>query len=136
MKKTVLILLMVALVFSCKDEKKTEGTEPSDTKSEITEISGNFMCYDGAAVFHTNNQLFGVVDNDQLETLILQSETLKTKASDEVAVILKVKKSKKPTQEEGWENRIEIFEIIKVSKVDPKDNEIIKLGTNSNAENK
>lgn len=93
------------------------------------------MYYADAAVFQTKSELFGVIENEMLEDLIIQSEPLKKEASDEVAVTLKVKKSKKPENEEGWDNRIEILEIIKVSMANPEDNNIIKLGKEKNAEN-
>ena len=55
------------------------------------------------------------------------AEPLKDAPTDEVAVVLKVRVVKKPELEEGWENRIEIIDILKVSKVDVKDSTIIKL---------
>ncbi|HLT33305.1 MAG TPA: hypothetical protein VKZ98_05900 [Aquaticitalea sp.] len=118
---------MALAVISCKNDKKTEDTESSGTEASITEISGNFMYYEDAAVFQTKSELYGVIANEQLEDLIIQSEILKSEPSDEVAVVLKVKKSKKPENEEGWENRIEIMQIMKVSKVKPEDRDIIKL---------
>ena len=135
MKKIVFLLFMTAAIYSCKDDKKVDESEIEDTSNDVTQVAGNFMYYDDAAVFQTKNELFGVVDNDKLEDLILQSETLKDEPSDEVTVILKVKKSKKPENEEGWDNRIEIMEIVKVSKANPADNSIIKLGNENDAEN-
>ena len=135
MKKIVFLLFMSAAIFSCKDDKKVDASERDDTSNPVTQVTGNFMYYDDAAVFQTKNELFGVVSNEKLEDLILQSETLKDEPSDEVTVILKVKKSKKPENEEGWDNRIEIMEIVKVSKANPADNNIIKLGNENNAEN-
>ncbi|MEZ4801396.1 MAG: hypothetical protein R2797_01390 [Gelidibacter sp.] len=137
MKKIVLILLMAASFLGCKDDKKVEESESMEkTSSDVTQISGNFIYYDDAAVFQTKSELYGVISNENLEDLIIQSEALKNEPSDEVAVVLKVKKSKKPENEEGWDNRIEIIEILKVSKVNPEDSDIIKLGKENNAENK
>ena len=126
--------MVVATAFvSCKKDTKTETTtdEPIDesVSSDIKELSGSFMYYEDAAVFQTKSELFGVIENEKFEDLIIQSETLKDKPTDEVSVILKVKVSKKPENEEGWDNRIEIIEIIKVSKVNSEDSDIIKLGT-------
>lgn len=131
MKKLVIILCIVTAFISCKnDEKKDPETivEESEISTDDGTVTGNFVYYADASVFQTKNELFGVVENDKLQDLILQAETLKDEPTDEVMVTLKVKKSKKPENEEGWDNRIEILEIIKVSKASPEDNKIIKLG--------
>jgi hypothetical protein len=131
MKKLIALLCVVATFISCKnDEKKETETVNEELEVSIDEstVVGSFMYFSDAAVFQTKSEPFGVVENEKLQDLILQAETLKREASDEVAVVLKVKKSKKPENEEGWENRIEILEIIKVSKANPEDNKIIKLG--------
>ncbi|MGJ8591616.1 MAG: hypothetical protein ACSHXF_03665 [Aquaticitalea sp.] len=131
MKKVIVILFVLIAFVSCKNnESKNAQTAEEGTvvTTDGTTVTGSFMYYDDASVFQTQSELFGVVENEKLQDLILQAETLKTEDSDEVAVILKVKKSKKPENEEGWDNRIEILEIIKVSKGNPKDNNIIKLG--------
>ncbi len=135
MRKICLLLFMTTALIGCKNDAKNTDATNSETPDNVQEISGNFMYYDDAAVFQTKSELYGVVPNEMLEDLIIQSEPLKTEASDEVAVTLKVKVSKKPENEEGWENRIEIFEIVKVSKSNPKNNNIIKLGKEDNAEN-
>lgn len=131
MKKILTLLCILTVLISCKnDEKKEANPEIEAAQTEgISQVTGNFMYYADAAVFQTRSELYGVVENGKLEDLILQSEPLKNDSTDEVAVVLKVKKSKKPANEEGWENRIEIIEILKVSKVDNKDSDIIKLGT-------
>lgn len=131
MKKLIGILFISIAFFGCKnDNKEGEKTasEPLETIDSVREVSGTFMYYADAAVFQTKSELFGVLENEMLQDLIIQSEPLKTEATDEVAVTLKVKVSKKPENEEGWDNRIEILEIKKVSKADPNANTIIKLG--------
>lgn len=131
MKKLVVILCLFTAFISCKDDsKKEEETIDNDLKTseDVKEVSGTFMYYADAAVFQMRSELFGVVENEKLQELILQSETLKNDPSDEVTVTLKVTTSKKPENEEGWEDRIEILEIIKVSKANSDQNKIIKLG--------
>ncbi|MCK7589367.1 hypothetical protein M0G43_02150 [Subsaxibacter sp. CAU 1640] len=140
MKKIISLLAIVIVLVSCKSDKKNEVENEVETietplTSDESLVSGNFMYYADAAVFQTKSELFGVVENQMLQDLIIQSEPLKTDATDEVKVTLRVKKSKKPENEEGWDNRIEILEIIKVSMADPNDNNIIKLGKDSNAKN-
>lgn len=134
MKQLIIILCIVTAFISCKNDEKTEKEtvgEESAVPSGESVVTGSFMYYADAAVFQTKSELFGVVENEKLQDLIIQSETLKSEPSDEVAVTLKVKKSKKPENEEGWDNRIEILEIIKVSKANPSESKIIKLNKES-----
>lgn len=137
MKKILLLIIVITAFASCKKDEKKETTIEKETEAQANEtlMSGNFMYFEDAAVFQTPSDLYGVVQNEMLDDLILQSEPLKNEPSDEVAVVLKVKLSKKPENEEGWENRIEILEIVKVSKANPENNNIIKLGKEKNAEN-
>lgn len=137
MKKLFVILCVFTLAISCKNDTKKDvvNEEPELVETNEKTVNGNFMYYEDAAVFQTRSELFGVIENEKLQELILQSETLKNEPMDEVLVSLKVKTSKKPENEEGWDNRIEILEIIKVSKANPDQNTIIKLGKEKNAEN-
>lgn len=136
MRKIFLLMVITTLFISCKnDEKKENINDSADDLPKNTVMSGSFMYYADAAVFQTKSELFGVEENEMLQDLIIQSEPLKTEATDEVAVTLKVNVNKKPENEEGWEKRIEILEIIKVSQADPDSNRIIKLEKETNAEN-
>ena len=140
MKNIISLLAIVIVLVSCKNDNKNEVENEVETietplTSDESLVSGNFMYYADAAVFQTKSELYGVVENELLQDLIIQSESLKKEPSDEVAVVLKVKISKKPEKEEGWENRIEILEILKVTEADPRDNNIIKLGKDSDAKN-
>ncbi|MEO8774441.1 MAG: hypothetical protein ABI263_06340 [Gelidibacter sp.] len=128
MKNLIAILFIAALFLSCKNDSKSPVSD-DDRQEEISnrEVSGNFFYYTDAAVLQTKSELFGVIENEKAKELIKMAEPLKDIATDEVSVTLKVKVVKKPEFEEGWENRIEIIDIIKVSKVDQKDSDIIKL---------
>lgn len=128
MKKLIAILFIAILFTSCKnDSKSTVSVESSHDEISTREISGHFIYYADAAVLQTKSELFGVVENEKAQELIKIAEPLKDAPTDEVAVTLKVKVVKKPEQEEGWENRVEILDIVNVSKVDQDDSDIIKL---------
>lgn len=131
MKRILTLFLVIATMVSCKNDPKAETVIDEDVPvatNDIKEVSGTFIYYADAAVFQTKSELFGFVENEMLQDLIIQSEPLKTEESDEVAVTLKVKMSKKPENEEGWDNRIEILEIKKVTKANSENNPILKLG--------
>ncbi len=128
MKKLIVIVFIVAIFISCKNDFKTPvSVEDSQDDMSTREISGSFIHFADAAVLQTKSELFGVVENKKAQELIAMAEPLKDAPTDEVAVVLKVRVVKKPELEEGWENRIEIIDILKVSKVDVKDSTIIKL---------
>ena len=129
MKTTLAILFVAALFISCKsDAKAPVSIDDSQDELSAREISGNFTHFGDAAIFQTKSELFGVVENEKMQELIKIAAPLKDAPTDEVKATLKVKVVKKPEQDEGWENRIEIIDIINVSKVDQKDSDIIKLG--------
>lgn len=130
MKNLITILFIAILLTSCKNDSKAPvSVDESYEEVSVREISGNFIYYDDAAVFQTKNELFGVIRNEKLEELIAQSKPLKSEASDEVYATLKVKISKNTKNKEVWENWIDIKEIVDVSKVEQKENNIIKLET-------
>ncbi|MEO5789866.1 MAG: hypothetical protein ACOH2D_05870 [Gelidibacter sp.] len=130
MKNQIAILFIATLFISCKNDSKSEvSLDDSRDGLSVREISGNFTYFADAAVFQTKNELFGVVENEKAQELITMAEPLKDAPTDEVRVTLKVMVVKKPEHEEGWENRIDIIDIINVLKVNPKDSEIIKIIT-------
>ncbi len=136
MKKLPILLLILITIVGCKNDKKKDNTLDDQTnQTDVVQLTGNFIYYADAAVFQTKSELYGVVDNEKTMDLIIQAEPLKNESTDEVVATLKVRITKKPENEEGWENRIEIIEIIKVSKASQNDNSIIKFGKENNAEN-
>ena len=138
MKKILLSLIVLTAVLSCKDDSKKENelTKKNalefnyDSKNGFTTLQGNFIYYADAAVLQTKSELYGVIINEKMHELDNQAQAFKNAPEDQVAVTIKAKISKKPADEEGWENRVEIVEIISVSKLPSEANEVIKLGTN------
>lgn len=129
MKKAIAILFITAFFTSCKTDSKSSISDKGTEETAIKEITGLFTYYADAAVLRTPNELFGVVENKKAQELIKMAEPLKDNYTDEVAVTLNVKTVKKPENEEGWEYRVEIIDIINVSKVEQKDSDLKKLIT-------
>lgn len=126
MKKIFFLIFILMVFVSCKNDPNAPvGGEESHDQLEVRELTGNFTYYADAAVLQTPSELFGVVEDEKSKELLKRTEPLKDHPTDEVKVTLKVKVHKKPEHEEGWENRVEIIDIITVSKVDQ--NTIIKL---------
>ena len=138
MKKILLLLFVITAVFSCKDDSKKENEltkedtlEANDAANDgLTTLTGNFVYYADGAVLQTKSELYGVIINEKMHELDNQAQPFKVEPTDQVKVTIKAKISKKPANEEGWENRVEIVEILKVSKLPSEANEVIKLGTN------
>src|SRR5690606_37761814 len=113
MKKILLSLFVITAVLSCKNDSKTENQ--SEENIELTTLEGNFIYYADAAVLQTKSELYGVIINEKMHELDNQAQQYKNAPEDQVAVTIKGKISKKPANEEGCENRVEIVEILKVS---------------------
>ncbi|MEZ4855408.1 MAG: hypothetical protein R2812_02895 [Gelidibacter sp.] len=136
MKQFIVILLFVTVFYSCKNDSKTEtANNTTETTDNIRQVTGNFIYYADAAVLQTKSELFGVIENEKMKELVEKSKAYKNEPTDEVVVTLKVKVSKKPENEEGWENRVDIIDIVSIAKANPDDNDIIKLGNDKNVEN-
>jgi hypothetical protein len=91
-------------------------------------MRGEFMYFADAAVFQTNNEIYGVVLDENMHKLNEQAKPLKKEATDGVMVTARVKKIAKPEGEEGWPYNLEIKEILKVEAANPNKDDIIKIG--------
>ncbi len=133
MKKFNLIIILVLVLLSCKNETKTEvnlegNREKSyDQNDGLITMKGEFVYYADAAVFQTSNEIYGVVIDENLQLLEKQVKPFKKEATDMVPVTIRVRKFEKAEGEEGWQYRVEIKEILKVEAPDPNKKDVIKL---------
>ncbi len=86
------------------------------------------MYYADAAVLQTQNEIYGVVIDDAVHKLNAQAKLIKKEPTDMVTVTVKAKPFKKAEGEEGWENKLEIKEIIMVEAPKTNDQSVIKIG--------
>ena len=127
MKKPFLILLTITLFISCKtDKKETQTTKTETVKSDELTLNGSFIYYDNAAVLQTKAEIYGVITDSMMLSLNDKAKAFKKEETDMVPVSVKAKLSTKKDNT-SWEKKIEILEIIKVSKPQPQDNQVIKL---------
>lgn len=124
MKKLLILLLTITTLSSCKNDSKTE---PIDNE-ELSLIQGDFVYYADAAVIQTRQDVYGVVIDEKMHELDNQVKPYKVEVTDMVPVEVRGKLIPKPEGEEGWPFKVEIIEIIKVSKPDPNKNDVVKLG--------
>jgi len=121
---------------SCKNESKSDNkTDDIENQEEKTAkqndglvlLKGEFVYYADAAVIQTNSSsIYGVVINEKMHELDKLAQQYKKEPTDYVSVEIRGEIIPKPENEEGWPYRIDIKEIIKVSKSQNED-EVIKL---------
>ncbi|WP_219010457.1 hypothetical protein [Aquimarina litoralis] len=107
MKKSLLLIIVSLLIFSCKNEK----SESSD--AETTLIRGEFILIDDAGVIKGKDFIYGVVIDDMADELNKKVKPLQREEYDMVPVVVKgiIKKN----AEDGWPEIVEIKEIVGVS---------------------
>lgn len=133
MKQLIIAILSLTILLGCKTEKKDvevkSALEPitiSDKNENVLTLNGNFIYYENAAVLQTKAEIYGVITDSMMMALNNQAEPFKKEPTDMVPVSVKAKLSDKKDKTE-WKNKIEILEIISVSKPKPDDNQVIKL---------
>jgi hypothetical protein len=138
MKKSLVLLFVLTAFISCKNETKTEAEKEAITKDAsgktlkqndgLVLLRGEFVYYADAAVLQTpNNAMYGVILNKKMHELNDLAKPFKKEATDYVFVELRGKLIPKPENEEGWDYRIDIKEILKVTA--SKADGVIKLGS-------
>jgi hypothetical protein len=137
MKKILLILITITALMACKNDAKTEPqevtTDASQQRTEkqsdgLTLLKGEFIYYADAAVLQTHREMYAVIIDDKMHELDNMAKPFKKEATDFVQVEIRGKITPKPENEEGWDYRVEIKEILNV-KAAEKSNEVVKLGT-------
>jgi hypothetical protein len=138
MKKLFFLLSVIAFI-SCKNDSKSEenntpsekqdNTERTEKQSDgLTLLKGEFIYLADAAVLQTPSEMYGVVIDAKMHELNEQAKQYKKADTDMVPVEIRGKIIPKPENEEGWDYRVEIKEILKVSKPNPEGGEMITIG--------
>ena len=138
MKKIAIICLSLVFFIACKNdtktEKKTLETPAEDGRTTkqsdgLTLLKGDFIYYADAAVLQTHKEVYGVILDEKSEELHKKAQEYKSDATDMVTVVIRGKISEKGKDEEGWQYKVAIKEILEISKIDPEKNDIIKIGS-------
>lgn len=143
MKKAIFLLSVFAIIVSCKEDKTNQNQDSKEESAVMTEegktakqndgliaIHGKFL-YDAnqnAAVLQTPTEVYGIVIDDKMKELVIQTEKFKKQPEDMVPVTIRGRMFKKNPNEEGWENRIEIKDILKVTEPSAEDKDVITIG--------
>ncbi len=129
MKKVLIAIVCLSVLASCKTDKKenqNQSTETETVKSDELTLNGSFIYFDNAAVLQTKAEIYGVITDSMMLVLNEEVKKYKKEETDMVPVSIKARISTKKDNTE-WKSKIEILEIIKVSKPKPQDNQVIKL---------
>ena len=117
MKKIVLLSLLLAVVFSCKnsEEKNSEVEETATENVEVKAYKGDYIDSNGALVLMGTNFIYGVKRNEMSEKLSQQVANVKKNDFDMVGVVVRGNISKNTDTDSEWEEVITITEIMRVS---------------------
>jgi len=127
MKKVLILLLCVSSFLSCKNDKTT-NSKLVEQEDELIVLEGNFIYFADAAALQTNTQTYAVVIDEKMHELNELVKKYKKLDTDMVFVKIRGKITPKPENEEGLPFRVEIKEIISVTKPSPEGNNVVKLG--------
>ena len=132
-RNTFAILMCLALFVSCKNEEKQNvnlednRAKSYDQNDGLITLKGEFVYFADAAVLQTSTEIYGVVIDENMHKLDSQTKAFKKEDTDMVPVTVRVKKFEKNKDEEGWQYKVEIKEILKVEAPDPNKEDVIKL---------
>jgi len=138
MKNIYITLILMLSFLGCKNESnmsssgsnnETYTQEKTISQSDgLTLLKGEFIYYADASVLQTQQQMYGVVIDEKMHELNLMAKNFKNEDTDFVEVEIRGKITPKPKDEEGWDYRVEIKEIVNVKAVS-KSSDVVKLGT-------
>ncbi|MBA09808.1 hypothetical protein N9R53_02980 [Flavobacteriaceae bacterium] len=138
MKNIYITLILMLSFLGCKNESnmsssgsnnETDTQEKTISQSDgLTLLKGEFIYYADASVLQTQQQMYGVVIDEKMHELNLMAKNFKNEDTDFVEVEIRGKITPKPKDEEGWDYRVEIKEIVNVKAVS-KSSDVVKLGT-------
>jgi hypothetical protein len=138
MKNIYMTLILMLSFLACKNESNTNSSNSENEISSekkianqndgLTFLKGEFIYYADASVLQTRQQMYGVVIDEKMHELNLMAKNFKNDDTDFVVVEIRGKITPKPKDEEGWNYRVEIKEIVNV-KAASKNSDVVKLGT-------
>ncbi|TBW27876.1 hypothetical protein [Gramella sp. KN1008] len=120
MKRLLVLLLSIAFLSACQDEdRKDLMTQPEAEKipDSIQVLKGEIIFGTQSAVIRGEDFVYGVTIDSISEILSGKVDSLKKDDFDMVPVTVKAKIIPNPARD-GWEEIIEIREIIEVSKTE------------------
>ncbi|GAA4309036.1 hypothetical protein GCM10023115_36260 [Pontixanthobacter gangjinensis] len=119
MKKLFGLLLISSMLFSCQDEERKDlmdAPQAEKVPDSIQVLEGEFIYAADAAVIRGENFVYGVTLDSMSQILSERIAPLKTDDFEMIPVTVRAKIQPNPEQE-GWEEVIEILEIVETPEV-------------------
>ncbi|WP_157893292.1 hypothetical protein [Salegentibacter sediminis] len=126
MKKFLFILSIMILAVACQDESRQELMGPAEAEEEqdsIPTLTGEIIFVGETAVFRGDSFVYGVSIDSISKSLAEQVKPYQKEDFDMVSVKIKGKIVPSSNQE-GWEENIEIREIIEILETEKVSEEI------------
>lgn len=109
MKKFFYLLFLPLAFAACKNAETNSSCEDCDT------FTGEFLYMEDAAVLKGADFIYAVHMDSQAEELAKKTEPIKKESYDMVEVTVKGILTKRPENEEGWDEVLSIKEIITIA---------------------
>lgn len=114
--RILLVSVISVLAFSCQDEGRQDLMNPAETEKvpdSIQTLTGEFIYVSDAAVFRGDSFVYGVTIDSMAQVLADKVQPYKKEDFDMVSVKIKGKIVPNVSNE-GWDENIEIREIIDI----------------------
>ena len=115
MKKLSYFLLLPLILVACKNTEAESATETESVCENCELFIGDFLYLDDAAILKGKDFIYGVALDGQAEALAKKVEPIKKESYDMVEVTVKGVLSKKPEDQEGWDEILSIKEILTIA---------------------
>lgn len=129
MKRLLGLILIISVFFSCQNEDRKELMQQPEVKEEpdsLQVLTGDFVYVADAAVIRGEDFVYGVTI-DSMSTLLSQKVApLKSGDFEMIPVTIKAKILPNPSRE-GWDEIIEVREIIEIPEREKVSNSINEL---------
>ena len=119
MKKIIFLIFVLLATVACKENTKKENKAivKEQNNAVVTNTKtyrGEFIHLKGGSVLYGNKFIYGVVLNEKEADLAKQVAAIKKDSLDMVPVVVQGIINKKKPEEEGWDERLTITEIVLV----------------------
>lgn len=135
MKRLIILFLTITTLIACKSEKK-EAVNLEENRAKSYDADDGYITMKGdfiydeakdAAVIQNQNEIYGVVVDDNMHMLNKKVKPFKANEFTSVPVTVRVKRIENTNPSIQWEQVLEIQEILKVEAPDETKEDVIKL---------
>src|SRR5699024_3247993 len=108
MKRMFYLLILPLALVSCKNTE-------AETSEDCESFTGDFLYLDNTAILKGRDYIYSVALDNIAKTLAEKVEPIKKESYDMIEVTVKGVLSKKPENQEGWDEILSIKEILTIA---------------------